>query len=157
MSIMTFAQAEDVPLIYSLMERCGLPTEGLDADLETLIVAREAEQVIGCAALEIYGNVALLRSVAVDSAHRSAGRGQQMVEMQLAQARRRGLQEVYLLTETAAKYFLRFGFQLIGRSAVSPALYQSVEWTSACPASAYVMVLHLESREEASEPTASFW
>jgi amino-acid N-acetyltransferase len=56
-----------------------------------------------------------------------------------------GLQEVYLLTETAAEYFLRFGFQLIERSSVSPELHQAVEWTSASPASAYVMVLHLES------------
>jgi amino-acid N-acetyltransferase len=157
MSIMAFAQAEDVPLIYSLLERCGLPIVGLDAALETLIVAREAEQVIGCAALEIYGNVALLRSVAVDPTHRSAGLGQQMVEAQLASARMHGIQEVYLLTETAADYFPRFGFQLIDRSATSPALHQAVEWTSACPASASVMVLHLESREEASEPTASFW
>ena len=102
MSIMAFAQAEDLPLVHSLLERSGLPQEGLDTSLETLIVARKAEQVIGCAALEVYGNVSLLRSVAVDPAHRSKGLGQQMVEMQLAQARRRGIQEVYLLTETDA-------------------------------------------------------
>jgi amino-acid N-acetyltransferase len=158
MSMIAFAQAEDVPLVHNLLERCGLPKEGLDTALETLIVAREAELVIGCAALEVHGNVALLRSVAVDPVHRSAGLGQQMVEMQLVQARRHGLQEVYLLTETAAEYFPRFGFQLIDRCAASPALHQSVEWISACPASAHVMVLSLKSREkQGMEPTASFW
>jgi amino-acid N-acetyltransferase len=121
-------------------------------------VTREAEQVIGCAALEVSGNVALLRSVVVDPVYRSAGLGQQMVETQLTLARKRGIQEVYLLTATAPEYFLRFGFQLIGRSAVSPALHQSVEWTSACPASAHVMVLSLKSREkQGAEQTASFW
>ena len=154
---MAFAQAEDIPLVHSVPEGCGLPQEGLDASLETLIVTREAEQVIGCAALEVSGNVALLRSVVVDPVYRSAGLRQQMVETQLTLARRRGLQEVYLLTETAPEYFLRFGFQLIDRSAVSPALHQAVEWTSACPASAHIMVLHLESRgEEGLEQTASF-
>jgi amino-acid N-acetyltransferase len=145
MSIMAFAQAEDGPLVHSLLLRSGLPQEGLDASLETLIVARKAEQVIGCAALEVNGNVALLRSVAVDPVHRSAGLGRQMVEALLTYVGKHGLQEVYLLTETAAEYFLRFGFQLIERSAVSPELHQAVEWTSASPASAYVMVLHLES------------
>jgi len=68
----------------------------------------------------------------------------QLVEAALAQARRRGIQEVYLLTETASNYCPRFGFRLIDRSAVSLAIHTSVEWTSACPVSAQAMVLQMK-------------
>jgi N-acetylglutamate synthase-like GNAT family acetyltransferase len=145
--MITSASAEDIPQVLALLEQCGLPQEGLYASLPTMIVACESDQVIGCAALEVYGTVALLRSVAVDPAHRSSGLGHQLVEAELAQARRRGIQEVYLLTETASKYFPRFGFRLIDRWAVSPAIHHSVEWTSACPVSAQAMVLQMKPGE----------
>jgi len=82
--------------------------------------------------------------VAVDSAHRSHGLGRQLVEAQLEEAHRRGIQEVYLLTETASDSFPRFGFRPIERSAVAPAPHASVEWATACPASAQAMVLQME-------------
>jgi len=138
------ARPSDFASVLSLLARVGLPQEGLVEVLSTTIVARQASQVIGCAALEVYGTVALLRSVAVDSVHRSHGLGRQLVEAQLEEAHRRGIQEVYLLTETASDYFPRFGFRPIERSAVAPALHASVEWTTACPASAQAMVLHME-------------
>lgn len=62
-------------------------------------------------------------------------------------ARQLGIHEVYLLTETAADYFPRFGFHRIERAAASPAIHSSVEWTSACPASAQAMVLSLHAVE----------
>src|SRR5450755_439821 len=61
---------------------------------------------------------------------------------------RTGVQEVYLLTETASDYFLRFGFRPIDRSAIAPAIHASVEWTSVCPASVQAMVLQIETGEE---------
>ncbi len=62
----------------------------------------------------------------------------------LAAAANRGVQQVYLLTETAADFFPRFGFQPIARSAVDPAVQTSIEFTSACPASAVAMVVMLK-------------
>ncbi len=82
--------------------------------------------------------------MAIDPGYRSRGLGRQLVKAQVEEARRLGIQEVYLLTETARDYFLRFGFRLIERSAVSLALHASVEWTSACPTSAQAMVLQME-------------
>lgn len=138
------ANASDLAAVFPLLERTGLPQEGLTDLLSTLVVVREADQIIGCAALEVYGVVALLRSVAVDPAHRSRGLGQQLILDRLQEARKLGIQQVYLLTETASDYFPRFGFRPVERSAVAPAIHRSVEWTSSCPLSAQVMVLHLE-------------
>jgi L-amino acid N-acyltransferase YncA len=139
------ASPSDLASVLALLARTSLPQDGFPEILSTTVVARETNQVIGCAALEVYGTAALLRSVAVDPVHRSHGLGQQLVQNRLLEARRSGVQDVYLLTETAQDYFVHFGFRPIDRSAVAPALHVSVEWTSACPVSAQTMVLSIET------------
>jgi N-acetylglutamate synthase-like GNAT family acetyltransferase len=61
------ARNSDLPAVLALLERSGLPQEGLADHLATTIVARSGDAVVGSAALELYGGAALLRSVAVDS------------------------------------------------------------------------------------------
>ncbi len=147
MSVIECASPTDLVAILALLERCGLPQAGLEEVLSTTVVAREAGRVVGCSALEVYGTTALLRSVAVDPLRRSHGLGSRLVHAALSMAQQLGIQEVYLLTETAADYFPRFGFHRIERAAASPAIHRSVEWTSACPASAQAMVLSLQAGE----------
>ncbi len=145
-NVIEAARSSDLAAVLALLTQVGLPQEGVTALLATMVVAREAGLVRGCAALEVYGTVALLRSVAVDPAFRGRGLGQQLVEERLREARRRGIQEVYLLTETAQDYFPRFGFYPIDHAAVVPAIHTSVEWTSACPQTAQAMVISLKKR-----------
>ncbi len=59
-------------------------------------------------------------------------------------AREREVRAVYLLTETAAEFFGRLGFRRIPRGEAEPAVGASIEFTTACPASATCMVLSLE-------------
>ena len=134
------AHPSDLPAVLALLERSGLPQEGLADHLATTLVARSGDEVVGSAALEIYGAAALLRSVAVDSMLRGERLGQRLTRAALDLARQRGVATVYLLTETAGDFFARFGFRAIDRSAVDAAVQQSVEFTSACPASAQVLV-----------------
>ncbi len=138
------AKSSDLATVLTLLSSAGLPQDGLAEIISTTVVIRNTTKIIGCAALEMYGTVALLRSVAVDSAYRSRGLGHLLIQDRLQAARQCGIQEVYLLTETASDYFSRFGFRQIERSAVSPDLHSSVEWHSVCPASAQVMVLQME-------------
>ena len=144
MATMTSAGPEDLRQVLRLLERCGLPQDGLKTSAALIVVAKDADAVLGCAALEVYGTVGLLRSVAADPAQRSQALGTQLVERTLAHGKHLGLREVYLLTETATAYFPRFGFRPIAREAVAPAIHASVEWTSACPVSAQAMILELE-------------
>ena len=53
------------------------------------------------------------------------------------------LSAVYLLTTTAERFFPRFGFEQITRADVPATVQESVEFKSACPASAIVMRKHL--------------
>lgn len=125
--------------IQALLGVHGLPAEGIDALGETTLVCRSRGRIIGCAALEIAGQVALLRSVAVDPGWQGRGLGADLVEKIEGLARARGVRTLYLLTTSAEGYFPRLGFTRCTRDDVPASLRQSVEFTSLCPAGATVM------------------
>ena len=133
------ATTRDLAAIKSLLEKYKLPVAGLEGHIATTLVAQRSARVVGCAALEVYGAAGLLRSVAVDEARRGAGLGHQLTQAALDLARARGLTSVYLLTTTAATFFPRFGFREVARDDVDPAVRASIEFTTACPASAVAM------------------
>ena len=138
------ARPNDLPGVLALLERSGLPQDGLSEHVATALVARTGDTVVGSAALEVYGQAALLRSVAVDSALRGQGLGQRLTRAALDIAQQLGIGTVYLLTETAGDFFPRFGFHPIDRTAVDLSVQQSVEFTSACPTSAQALVASIE-------------
>jgi len=133
------ATASDLPEVITLLAKDKLPLAGLKEHVGTTLVARRSARVVGCAAVEIYGTSGLLRSVAVDEERRGEGLGHQLTQAALDLARLRGVTSVYLLTTTAEKFFPRFGFREVAREDVDPAVRASVEFTTACPASAVAM------------------
>jgi amino-acid N-acetyltransferase len=61
----------------------------------------------------------------------------------IAIGRARPEEALYLLTTTAEGYFPKLGFERISRGDVPASIQASVEFTSACPASAIVMCKRL--------------
>ena len=108
------ARGEDIPRIEALLAEERLPAYGLVDYLETFLVLEEEGLVAGCAGLEVYGEVALLRSVVVAPERRGRDGGRRLVEAVLAGARERGLRRVYLFTMHASAFFLRTGFREVG-------------------------------------------
>ena len=139
------ASREDLPQVMELLEDGGLPPDGLEEHLTTILVARLQGRVVGSAALELYGTAALLRSVAVRRDLRGTGLGGRLTEATLEPSHNLVVAEAYLLTETADLFFPRFGFRSIPRSGVSLGVRRSVEFTSACPASARTIELDLRA------------
>lgn len=135
----TRATESDGPAILQLLATTGLPTDGLLKHLDTALVARAGDRIVGCAALEVYEDGALLRSVAVAADARAVGLGHQLTESALTIALALGVPAVYLLTLTAEDFFPRFGFHRISRELVPATVQASVEFRSACPATAIVM------------------
>lgn len=133
------ARTRDLPEIHALLERLRLPLAGVDEHLATMLVVREGEQIIGTAALEIYADGALLRSVAVDAGQQGKRLGHQLTDAALQLAVTQGARTVFLLTTTAERFFPKFGFEPISREHVPASVRESVEFQSACPASAIVM------------------
>jgi amino-acid N-acetyltransferase len=133
------ADARDFDAIAHLLHENKLPLDGLRDHLATTIVASDGDVTIGSAALEVYDDGALLRSVAVAPGRQHGGLGGTLVTAAIDLARDRRVPALYLLTTTAERYFPRFGFERIERADVPSGVQQSVEFTSACPASAIVM------------------
>ena len=137
------AGAADWPAIQALLRAHDLPTEGAQAHLPTFLLATQGDEVVGCAGAEVYGTVALLRSVAVAPGLLKQGIGRQLVERLLHEARARDIATVYLLTVTAPEYFATHGFKRIPRNEAPAALMASAEFQGACPACAALMALPL--------------
>ena len=133
------ARGDDEPAILRLLSIAGLPTDGLLDHLDTAVVARAGGRVVGCAALEVYADGALLRSVVVDTNAKGHGIGSLVTTAALNLASALGTPAVYLLTTTAEKFFPRFAFERIGRDQVPAGVQMSVEFRSACPSTAIVM------------------
>ena len=134
------AQKEDVTAVGELLQAASLPTDGFPEDVGPLLVAKENDRVIGGAGYELYRPYALLRSVVVDDQQRGRGLGIALIEAILEKGETIGVDAVYLLTETAVDFFPKFGFIQIDRDEVPDEVTQSIEFTSACPASAQAMV-----------------
>ncbi|MCC7206627.1 MAG: GNAT family N-acetyltransferase [Anaerolineae bacterium] len=143
------AQPGDLDAIRELLALHHLPEAGIGAHLASTLVARSADGLsglAGCSALEVYGQSALLRSVAVAPAWQGCGLGRALTVAALDLARQQGVRTVYLLTNTAARFYLQFGFRAISRGEIDSALRQSEEFRGACPDSAQAMMLELSAQ-----------
>lgn len=130
----------DLPEVETLLSASDLPLDGVRDNFSSFVVAEDEGAVAGAIGLEQFGSIALLRSAVVAPEHRGAGIGRQLVEVLLERAEESGVEELYLLTTTAEKYFPRFGFTRTTRSAVPDALNASAEFQGACPDTAVVMI-----------------
>jgi amino-acid N-acetyltransferase len=128
--------------IATLLSSLNLPLDGAEAHLPHFLLALNHDGTIaGVAGIEQYGEVGLLRSVAVADPRKGTGR--LLVEQIVTDARHHGIRQLALLTTTAADYFPRFGFRPIPQSELPPALNASAELQGACPATATAMILDL--------------
>ena len=133
------ARPADATDVLRLLDQNHLPIDGLADHLATTVVARHNGRIVGSAALEIYPDGALLRSVAVAPELQGHGLGRELTEAAIRLARDLHVPAIYLLTTTAERYFPKFGFERIQRADVPPTVQTSIEFTSACPSSATVM------------------
>lgn len=133
----------DWPQIENLLRQNQLPTEGAREHLNDFLLACTQHGIVACAGLEIYGQTALLRSVATGESVRKQGIARQLCQCLMLQAGQQGLHQMVLLTTTAEHYFKRLGFVTSDRQSVPTEVRQSIEFRTACPASAIVMQLAL--------------
>lgn len=133
------ARTSDLPAVEELLVASKLPLDGVRDHFSDFIVAEDGNGIEGVVGLEKYDSVALLRSAAVAPQLRGTGVGRRLVEQVLERAEEAGIDELYLLTTTAEKYFPRFGFKQTTRAAVPDELKSSAEFRGACPDTAVVM------------------
>lgn len=121
-----------------------LPTDDLgEADLAHFFGAGTADELLGVVGLELLGDTALLRSLAVAAEARGSGYGRALVAAAERHAAGLGVRSLYLLTTTAADFFARLGYRRVERESAPDGVRRTREFASLCPASAAFMLKRL--------------
>lgn len=134
-----YAQPDERGSVVALLQKTGLLTDDLPADLSGFLLAWNGDELVGVAGLERHATVGLLRSVAVDPAHRHKGIAAELVDRLLTSADTARIQPIYLITTTAERYFGRHAFAPVHRDDVPDAIRQTRQFSGLCPTSAVVM------------------
>jgi amino-acid N-acetyltransferase len=136
-------RAETISLnteVEALLTEAQLPVSDLSSSLSrNLLGVRESGRLVGVVGIEVYGDVGMLRSLAVASARRNAGLGVSLVSNAEAWAAEQGVKALYLLTTTAAEFFASLGYEAIPRSEAPAAIAATAQFLDLCPASSTFM------------------
>lgn len=128
------------PEIISLLEHSGLSAVDLQGHTAAqLFTYRVDGALTGVAGLEFFGEAALLRSLAVQPDERGRGTGAWLLTFAEQTARETGVQQLYLLTETAAPFFAQQGYTVCERSVAPASIAGTTQFAALCPASAVFM------------------
>ena len=126
---------DDVTHLLKMLSQAGLPVSGVTELVDQFLVVKEGDVVVGAGVIEPHGADGLLRSIVVHPKYQGKGVGQMLVKSLIAQTNR----DLYLLTETAEHFFVRFGFELVSREEAPAELRDSEEFRCLCPESASFM------------------
>lgn len=135
----------DLPALMRLLESCGLPTSDLSEEhLKHFTILGQAGRMAGCIGMEVSGQDALLRSLAVDTMMRGEGYGGRLLQLMEERARDEGIQRLYLLTTSAADFFERQGYAHIDRASAPESIRNTAQFTGICPANAICLYKSLD-------------
>lgn len=126
--------------IIQLLQSQKLPAEDLPVLLTGFYTAIENDQLVGVIGMERYGRFGLLRSMVVHPGFRNRQIAETLVNTLEQAAKSKEIMSMYLLTETASKYFEKKGYKTIQREQVPEPVKASSEFSSVCPVSATVMM-----------------
>ena len=134
------AKITDLSNVQELLQKENLPIERIEDQFTNFtLLFDQNSNLIGCAGLEIYNNYGLIRSVAIKSEFQNKKLGSYLIKEIEDFAKRKKLTNLYLLTETAEKFFSKHGYTIISRDTVPLEIQNSFEYTSSCKISALVM------------------
>jgi amino-acid N-acetyltransferase len=129
-----------VSAAVALLAASQLPTQDLtDRHLDHFFFAGSRDAPNGLVGLELFGDVALLRSLVVAESLRGNGAGAALVRHAEDYARARGVKRVYLLTITAEGFFARRGYVRDSRETAPVEIRNTREFSSLCPAGSAFM------------------
>jgi amino-acid N-acetyltransferase len=120
----------------ALLQSADLPIADLTAaHMADFFYCGPEQAPTGLVGLELHAPSALLRSLVVMPANRSAGVGAALVARAETHARDSGARAIYLLTTTAEAFFRRQGYQPADRQSAPAEIRATREFADICPAS----------------------
>jgi UDP-N-acetylmuramate: L-alanyl-gamma-D-glutamyl-meso-diaminopimelate ligase len=139
------AKRSDMAAIRGMLETSGMSDEpARDEQFTSFFVLSNEEGIRGSVALEVLGDDAVLRALAVHPDARGTGYGWMLADMAVGQARWRGVRRIYLLTENASDFFAaKFGFRIVDRSTLGKQVSHNETFTAERGAGLVAMRLDL--------------
>jgi amino-acid N-acetyltransferase len=138
------------PQVGQLLAACDLPASDLSPEhMEHFFACGAPGAPQGIVGLEIHGEVALLRSLAVAAERRGMGYGSALVAAAESHARLRGVQPLYLLTTSAGRFFEHLGYAQVSRESAPEEIRRTREFSALCPSSAAFMLKALQAASSA--------
>ena len=136
----TLAAEADEPAMRDLIDASGLAATDLTpAHFVNFLKAKSGGRMVGCVGLEIFGDIGLLRSLAVAPDLRGRGVGARLVAEAERVAAQLSVRELYLLTTTAEKFFAEHGYIPVPRAQAPAAIQGTAEFGTLCPTSSAFM------------------
>ena len=134
------AQHADLPAVCALLDMERLPASDLDQRaIERFLVWREDSRVDGIVGLELYGEVALLRSLVIAPQARGRGAGVALTRAAESRAAQMGANTIYLLTTSAERFFRARGYRNIDRGDAPKSIQGTTQFSALCPSTAVLM------------------
>jgi len=131
--------------VKTLLLENNLPIDDIEDAGIKLFVAKVKNNIIGVIGLEQYGSSALLRSLAIKERHKNKKYGRDLINYLLEYCINNKIQDLYLLTTTAEKYFKKLDFSRIKRENTPVAIKKTKEFSDICPTTAVIMKKSLTS------------
>lgn len=134
-------RARDRPHVIELLQQAKLVEQDLQSGQSAVdfLVMREVGQVVGAIGLQSANGAGLLRSLVVLPSLHGQGRGGALVAAVERLAARRGIDDLFLLTNDAAGFFALLDYLRVDRGSAPPAVQQTAQFSFSCPASAVCM------------------
>jgi amino-acid N-acetyltransferase len=130
------AGADGLAYVERLLEANDLPARDVRSKPDCFYVGYDGGRRVGVGGVEPCGTAGLLRSVAVEASVRERGYGTALCEALEARARADGIDDLYLLTTTAAAFFADRGYGPVARDGVPGPIQETTQFSDLCPASA---------------------
>ncbi len=138
--IFVFATTEDEHKIKELLLKCRLHINDIDSEkLKNFILAKVNSKIVGVVGLEIFNDIGLLRSLAVEPSARLKGIGKLLLERIFTFSYQMEIKELFLFTTDADKFFICFGFNKLIREKIPVQIRETSQYNELCPDTAFCM------------------
>ena len=130
--------------LKAALGKAKLPAEDIEAPGLLFWRFETRDEVpVGFGGLEVHGEDGLMRSLVTLPPVRNRGVGTAMVAALEFEARLHGCRSLWLITTTAADFFQRLGYARCECALVPPAIRDTAQFSTLCPANADVLMKRL--------------
>ena len=135
--------------VKELLESYGLPVADIPGNDQIRLFGVKADGALtAVVGIEVYEEYALVRSLAVKQQFRGSGIGRNLIASLEGWARAKRVARLFLLTETAGRFFGYQGYRPIPRSETPQVIKDTSEFSGICPGSAELMIKELIASNE---------